>query len=305
MKQIILIIAAELLSFASCYAIIPDTVYIRRPEQLGLVYRDLNVVTKDNYKIKTWFFPAQYKDTTEHENTSDGAGITLNKVMRESKRPTIIICDGDAGNMSYFPLHLALGWTSMGFNVVAFDWRGFGESSSFPMNHNYMCYTEMLEDYRAVVEEVYRQKDVKKNAIVVMGWSTGSYLSMITAYNSKKVSAFIGRSLPTDFKDCIPLVMKKKGKTLDQLLIPKDFPVSQMPVCIASKFNKPIFLIVGENDTRTPVWMSQKVLSLLPPKTHHELMIVKNAAHGGGDDPMLIAFDEFLTRTAVFLEQNL
>ena len=207
--------------------------------------------------------------------------------------------------MAYFQLYLAKSWTSRGFNVVTFDWRGFGKSSPFAMDRNYLCYTEMLEDYRAVVRTTSEQEEVLNGAIAVVGWSTGAYLSMITAYTDDLVNAFVGRSLPTDFDDFIPLVMKYKNKTRNELLVPEDFPTELMPVHIAPEFGKPLFLIVGENDFRTPVWMSRKIIESVPGTTPKELMIVENAAHGGKEDPMLIAFDDFIKRTSDFLMANL
>ena len=44
---------------------------------------------------------------------------------------------------------------------------------------------------------------------------------------------------------------------------------------IAPKFRKPILLINGENDIRTPVWMSRKVLDLLPSDIPRELIVDK------------------------------
>ena len=207
--------------------------------------------------------------------------------------------------MSYFQLYLAKSWTSRGFNVVTFDWRGFGKSSPFAMDRNYLCYTEMLEDYRTVVRTTSEQEEVLNGAIAVVGWSTGAYLSMITAYTDDLVNAFVGRSLPTDFDDFIPLVMQYKNKTRNELLVPDDFPAELMPVHIAPEFGKPLFLIVGENDFRTPVWMSRKIIESVPGTTPKELMIVENAAHGGKEDPILIAFDDFIKRTSDFLMANL
>ncbi len=206
--------------------------------------------------------------------------------------------------MAYFQLYLAKSWTSRGFNVVTFDWRGFGKSSPFAMDRNYLCYTEMLKDYRAVVRTTSEQEEVLNGAIAVVGWSTGAYLSMITAYTDDLVNAFVGRSLPTDFDDFIPLVMKYKNKTRNELLVPEDFPTELMPVHIAPEFGKPLFLIVGENDFRTPVWMSRKIIESVPGTTPKELMIVENAAHGGKEDPILIAFDDFIKRTSDFLMAN-
>lgn len=302
-NKLFLAISLLIISIDS-FAIIPDTVYIRKPEQLGLMYKELNVVTNDGYKIATWFFPTQ-EPLLDSDFISLGKNKRDYKPLHDTPQPTIIICNGDAGNMSYLQLHLAQSLTTMGFNVVTFDWRGFGISSSFPMNKNYLCYTEMLEDYRAVIEIVTQQPEVKSKATTVMGWSTEAYLSMITAYNNKNVNALIGRSLATDFKDFIPLAMKVRHKTIDQFIIPSDFPADQMPIHIANKFDKPIFLINGENDMRTPVWMSEKILSLLPENTPYYLMVVKNAAHGGMEDPIVIDFENFINNVTEFLKKHL
>ena len=304
MKSFVILLIALFSGIGNCHAIIPDTVYIRKPESMGLIYKNLEVITNDGYKIETWFFPAQ-SPLSEGELRDLNGNRRTYETQDETKRPTIIVCNGDAGNMSYFQLYLAKGWTSRGFNVVTFDWRGFGKSSPFAMDRNYLCYTEMLEDYRAVVRTTSEQEEVLNGAIAVVGWSTGAYLSMITAYTDDLVNAFVGRSLPTDFDDFIPLVMKYKNKPRNELLVPDDFPAELMPVHIAPEFGKPLFLIVGENDFRTPVWMSRKIIESVPGTTPKELMIVENAAHGGKEDPILIAFDDFIKRTSDFLMANL
>ncbi|WP_281525172.1 alpha/beta hydrolase family protein [Alistipes dispar] len=304
MKSFVILLIALFSGIGNCHAIIPDTVYIRKPESMGLIYKNLEVITNDGYKIETWFFPAQ-SPLSEGELRDLNGNRRTYETQDETKRPTIIVCNGDAGNMSYFQLYLAKSWTSRGFNVVTFDWRGFGKSSPFAMDRNYLCYTEMLEDYRAVVRTTSEQEEVLNGAIAVVGWSTGAYLSMITAYTDDLVNAFVGRSLPTDFDDFIPLVMKYKNKTRNELLVPEDFPTELMPVRIAPEFGKPLFLIVGENDFRTPVWMSRKIIESVPGTTPKELMIVENAAHGGKEDPILIAFDDFIKRTSDFLMANL
>lgn len=304
MKSFVILLIALFSGIGNCHAIIPDTVYIRKPESMGLIYKNLEVITNDGYKIETWFFPAQ-SPLSEGELRDLNGNRRTYETQDETKRPTIIVCNGDAGNMSYFQLYLAKSWTSRGFNVVTFDWRGFGKSSPFAMDRNYLCYTEMLEDYRAVVRTTSEQEEVLNGAIAVVGWSTGAYLSMITAYTDDLVNAFVGRSLPTDFDDFIPLVMKYKNKTRNELLVPEDFPTELMPVHIAPEFGKPLFLIVGENDFRTPVWMSRKIIESVPGTIPKELMIVENAAHGGKEDPILIAFDDFIKRTSDFLMDNL
>ena len=237
MKAFVTLLVASFSGIANCHAIIPDTVYIRKPESMELIYRNLEVITNDGYKIETWFFPAQ-NPPSESELRNPNENRRTHEAPGEAKRPTIIICNGDAGNMSYFQLYLAKNWTSRGFNVVTFDWRGFGKSSPFAMDRNYLCYTEMLEDYRAVIRKTSEQEEVLDGATAIVGWSTGAYLSMITAHTDNLVNAFIGRSLPTDFDDFIPLVMQYKNKTRNELLVPDDFPTELMPVHIAPEFEK-------------------------------------------------------------------
>ena len=98
--------------------------------------------------------------------------------------------------------------------------------------------------------------------------------------------------------------MKAKGKTQEQLIVPEDFPVQQLPVHIAGQFKKPVFLIVGENDQRTPLWMSEKVLSLLPRETSRQLMVVPNAGHGGLEDPIIMDFEGFIEKTTAFIKTH-
>ena len=59
MKAFVTLLIASFSGIANCHAIIPDTVYIRKPESMRLIYRNLEVITNDGYKIETWFFPAQ------------------------------------------------------------------------------------------------------------------------------------------------------------------------------------------------------------------------------------------------------
>lgn len=75
-KLIILsgLIAATTISLA----IKPDKKYIRLPQNEGLIYKELPVLTEDGYKIKTWFFPAQ----DMHEKSKIGENASLQNTLR-------------------------------------------------------------------------------------------------------------------------------------------------------------------------------------------------------------------------------
>lgn len=296
-------------AFISCigfhsFAIKPDKVYVLRPENLGLIYRDLNVTTSDGLKIKTWFYPAQPALSEKEINEAWNNPVKKPYVAPYSKnRPTIIIANGDAGNMSYQQVHFALNFTSKGYNVVTFDWRGFGESSEWEMDNDYLVYSEFLLDYDAVIKEVLKQnEEVDTNKIAVFGWSTGAYLSMAAASKYDNIKAFVGIGLITSFEDVLPLLKQLQTNKDRNLIVPDDYSKELLPVNLAANYNKSTFLIVGEKDNRTPVWMSEKIYSLLPSKK--ELWIVEGAEHGGQYGPIK-DFDLFNKRFIEFLDKNL
>jgi alpha-beta hydrolase superfamily lysophospholipase len=55
-------------------------------------------------------------------------------------------------------LHHAQYFVSKGYNVVTFDWRGFGESDEWEMNTDYLVYSELLPDYDAAIKTVLMLK---------------------------------------------------------------------------------------------------------------------------------------------------
>jgi pimeloyl-ACP methyl ester carboxylesterase len=260
------------------FAIIPNRTYRFYPEKMGLIYKELDVTTSDKLKIKTWFFPAQTTPSeTELNVVWENPVKNPYQTIDNKPRPTIIIANGDAGNMSLQQLVYAQYFTDKGYNVVTFDWRGFGESSEWEMNIDYLVYSELLLDYDAVIKKVLQQKEVDTSKIAVFGWSTGAYLSMATASKYNNINVFVAIGLMTTFEEIYPVVKKVPKNINRNLIIPSDYPIDLQPLMLAPTWNKATFLIVGELDDRTPVWMSEKIFALLPSKK--ELWIVEDTDH--------------------------
>lgn len=277
MKKIVLFFLFWASSFVA-YAILPDRDYRFYPEKLGLIYKDLTVSTSDGLKIKTWFFPAQKKlSQRELDKAWNYSNRKSYKVVDNKKRPTIIICNGDAGNMSYQQLHFAQFFTDKGYNVVTFDWRGFGQSSEWKMNTANLAYTEFLMDYDAVIKVVMKQVEVDTSRMAVFGWSTGAYLSMSAASKYNNIKCFVAIGLITSFKEVLPIINALPKNKNNKQIAPKDYPQHLQPIFIAPSFNKASFLIVGEFDDRAPKWMSEKIYKSLSGKK--ELWIVNGAGH--------------------------
>jgi pimeloyl-ACP methyl ester carboxylesterase len=283
------------------FALKPQKEYNVRPENYALIYKDLNIITDDGLKIKTWFFPAQ--DSIPKDEWYKAAKHPVKKeykIKYDLPRPTIILCDGDAGNMTY-QLPFAKELVGYGYNVVTFDWRGFGESDSWQTNEDLLVYPEYLLDYNAVINEVAKQNEVDKQRIGLFGFSTGAYLSFATFYKQPELKAFAGRGLLTDLKSAVGSI--KQVIPDKKIIIPEDYPENLMPINIASKIDRPCFLVVGELDKRTPVSMSITIFNLL--KGEKQLWVVNNATHGGATGPEFIDFKKFMTQLRTFYDLNL
>jgi alpha-beta hydrolase superfamily lysophospholipase len=301
--SMILPVSLVLLVSSSLFALKPEKRYRAIPSDYGIVYREVIFQTTDGLKLKGWFFPAQ--DTSGIANSIIGRMVPVPEELKSkarlyatldgSRRPTVIICDGDAGNMTdmiFYGYHLF----TRGYNVLLFDWRGFGESSDWPAEQDRLCHAEFIADYDAAVDFLKQQPEVDAARMGVMGFSTGAYLSFAVAAKRNDIAAYVGRALLTSFDDILPML--KKVFPDRNFLAPEYYPGELLPVNAAKKISIPVFLIVGEEDNRTPVWMSRKIADEL--KGPKELWIVPDAEHGGMNGPEFITYPEFFDKVAAF-----
>ncbi|MCC7290791.1 MAG: alpha/beta hydrolase [Phycisphaerales bacterium] len=77
------------------------------PREAGLAYEDVRLTTSDGVRLAAWYVPC-------------GAA-----------RGSVIFCHGNAGNISH-RLREIVAWRQLGFHVLVFDYRGFGQSEGLP-----------------------------------------------------------------------------------------------------------------------------------------------------------------------------
>jgi len=94
----------------------------------------------------------------------------------------IVIAGGDQGNLSYYALHAAA-LALQGFQVVLFDYRGYGKSSPYSFDDD-LLYTDLFkDDLLTVMQWTSQHCKFKKRGI--LGFSMGSIIAQMAALEVK------------------------------------------------------------------------------------------------------------------------
>ena len=129
----------------------PQRRLVGPPAHLELPTERVEFLTEDSVRLVGWVMPAG----------ADSAGLWL------------LICHGNAGNLSEFdrPLHYA-GLRRLGLNLLAFDYRGYGESGGVASEPG------LYRDADAAYRYLRESHGVPADRIVVFGHSLGSAVAV-------------------------------------------------------------------------------------------------------------------------------
>jgi fermentation-respiration switch protein FrsA (DUF1100 family) len=120
------------------------------PAALGLEHEDVVLHSSDGIRLHAWFLPAR-----------TGA-----------RRFTVLVCHGNAGNISH-RLERALSMQrELGVDVLLFDYRGFGRSEGKPREQG--TYEDALSAYRYLASE----RGIAPERIVLFGESLGAAVAV-------------------------------------------------------------------------------------------------------------------------------
>lgn len=150
MKKVFLITVIGLMSL-SIYALNPSRTYKQLPGKFNMKYTQEKIKTSDGEaELNVWFFPAKTK----------------------TKKLMLISHNGE-GNMADY-LRKVDQFTGLGYNVVTYDYRGFGESNEFKIDNNMYIYPHFLNDLETMIDYCR-----KKHAPIfdLYGWGMGAGLS--------------------------------------------------------------------------------------------------------------------------------
>jgi len=128
------------------------------PDQVGRTYRDVWFEAADGARLHGWFLPA--------DSQAD-----------RGEACTVLFLHGNAGNIG---THLASVWwlPEKGYNVLLFDYRGYGRSAGSPSLHGLHLDTE------AALHTVFAMKGVNPDRVVIFGQSLGGSIAITALAHS-------------------------------------------------------------------------------------------------------------------------
>jgi len=274
MRKILLSILVSVL-FVPClhfsaFALKPSKVYLAVPDTMQLPYEKNTITASDNVKLKSWtFLPA--KDANN--------SITL------------VLAYADAGNMSWW-LNYGAVLSQMGYTVVLFDYRGFGESDDFAIDPKMLYYNEFAKDLEAVVK--FAKGKYTGNKTGIWCFSMGTIITTLAA-KTIKPDFIIGDSYVTD-----PAGIKKyyapQKKEID---LPAD---ANKYEAVLAGINVPMLVFSGDEDEVT----TQASIKKLQEKKPSLKMISYKGGHMAGfgvlTDPKKFPGSEYVAAINDFLK---
>jgi len=192
----VLVLSIIILISSNIFALKPDTTsYAYHPDSYGVLYKEYFIQTSDGVNLKSWVCTPK-KDV--------------------DNKQTLILAYGDAGNMSYFLTQISK-LVKSGFSVVAFDYRGFGESESFKINKDYLYYNEFSTDLVSVIR--WTKNNLENNKTGIWALSMGTIMTTL-ALQEENVDFLIAEGFVVS-----PLKITQKIKELKNrdLLLPKGY----------------------------------------------------------------------------------
>ncbi len=204
------------------FALNPSRTYKQRPDRYNIKYTEVKVKTEDTNQLNLWYFP------------------TLNTSTK-----LVIMAHNGEGNMADY-LRRVDQFKRIGFNVVTFDYRGYGESSAFEIAGDMFIYSEFTKDLEAVIE--YCKANYQKT-FDIYGFGIGAGLALGVGYNRSEITRIIADTPFLSLED----LEEKFDQQRYWMEMPFDtFKENFEPINALKKPSdenlKGILLIIGSND---------------------------------------------------------
>lgn len=111
-------------------------------------------------------------------------------------RPAIVMANGFGGTLDTGLLDFAGPLATAGFDVLAFDYRGFGASDGQPRQN--VAFRRQREDYRAAVAVARGLAGVDPDRIILWGTSYSGGHAIVVAARDRRIAAVVSMNPATD-----------------------------------------------------------------------------------------------------------
>ncbi len=217
-------------------------------------------------------------------DTADGLRLNgwLFVLERPEPRGTVLVFNGNAGNRAYrVPLATAL--VRRGFQVLLFDYRGFGDNFGSPSEGG------LAHDARAARAYLVGRQDVDARRLIYFGESLGTAVAVELALEHPP-AALVLRSPFTSMADVgqyhypwlpVRALIRDRYDTIERV----------------SRVKSPLLVIAGERDTIVPIWHSRRVYDSAA-SARKAFLSIPHADHNDDD---LLDGDTMIAEIARFL----
>ena len=233
----------------------PTSRWTMTPADLGLEAEDVSLVPEPGVRLHAWFFP------------------------HPKPLATLLFCHGNAGNVSH-RLENVVRLLQTGFQVLLFDYRGYGHSSGRLSEQG--LYRDAATAWAHLVERA----DTAGAPRIIFGRSLGGAVAIDLATRAEAEALIVESTFAS-------------AHTMARLLFP--FPLPALPVKYDSlskigRLKMPLLMIHGERDELIPFAEGQVLFEAAPePKMWYP---VSGAGH---NDTYLVGGDGYFRRLATFV----
>lgn len=228
----------------------PTQMVYSSPETYGLTYESVRFAVHGGEQLHAWFFPAR----------GDATG-------------TVVHCHGNAGNITGHFEHVR--WLpARGWNVLCFDYRGFGQSQG------QVTRPGTIEDTHAAIDYVKSRDDVDADRIVLIGSSLGGAVGTVVAAERSDVRGLVLDSAFSHYRREVKWVCQQQWLTwgVAGIVARLLFSDGLNPIdCIGRIAPRPVLIIHGTADRVVPVSMADELYTAA--REPKELWLVEDLAH--------------------------
>lgn len=205
----------------NCLFYYPNQKIYYTPDRFGLRYDDVRFPARDGTDLHGWYLYAEGKP-----------------------RGTIIHFHGNAANISnHLPLVYWL--PAEGYNVLMFDYRGFGKSAGKPTRKG------TVADGHGAVDYVQSRPDNQSLPLLAYGQSIGGAIATVVVAERKEVAGLIIETAFDDYRKIASDHLSRKIglRWLANLVVAATISNDNQPIeSIANIAPRPVFSIIAAAD---------------------------------------------------------